>query len=171
MNGAGGGELPPLAIVVAAAENGVIGKDGRLPWLLPDELRLFKAITFGHTIVMGRKTWESIGRPLPGRRNVVLSRQEGYAAPGAIVLPDFASLTELSPDEPPFFVIGGAALFAAALPLARELHLTRVHANPEGDTFLPAIDFARWQLIEEKSHERDERHQHAYTYQHWRQRA
>lgn len=164
-------EMPPLALLVAAAENGVIGKDGHLPWHLPDELKLFKSLTLGHTIVMGRKTWESIGRPLPGRRNVVLSRQEEFAAEGASVLPSFAAIAELEPDEPPVFIIGGAVLFAEALPVAQDLHLTRVHASPEGDTFLPEIDFEKWQLVEEKKHERDDRHEHAYTYQHWRRKS
>lgn len=160
--------LPPLAIVVAAAENGVIGKDGGLPWHLPDELRHFKKLTLGHTLVMGRKTWESIGRPLPGRRSLVLSRQPGYQAAGAEVLPDFAALAGLELAAPPVFVIGGVSLFSEALPLAQDLHLTRVHGNPEGDTYLPPIDFAAWQLLAEESHPADERHAYAYTYQHWR---
>lgn len=162
--------MPPLAILVAAGENGVIGKDGHLPWHLPDEMRLFKNLTLGHTVVMGRKTWESLKRPLPGRRNVVLTRQPGYAAEGAVVLPTFEAIADLAPDEPPVFVIGGVALIEDALPIARDLHLTRIHASPEGDTFLPEIDFAGWELVEESRHERDERHQHAYTYQHWQRR-
>jgi dihydrofolate reductase len=162
-------EMPPLAILVAAAENGVIGKDGKLPWHLPDELKLFKSLTMGHTVVMGRKTWDSIGKPLPGRRNVVLTRQKDFEAKGAVVLHDFEAIADLEKnDEPPVFVIGGAALAEEALPIAKDLHLTRVHASPEGDTFLPEIDFAEWKLVEEKKHERDERHRHAYTYQHWR---
>lgn len=163
--------MPPLAILVAAGENGVIGKDGHLPWHLPDEMRLFKNLTLGHTVVMGRKTWESLKRPLPGRRNVVLTRQPGYEAEGAVVLPTFAAIADLAPDEPPVFVIGGVALIEDSLPTARDLHLTRIHASPEGDTFLPEIDFADWELVEESKHERDERHQHAYTYQHWQRRA
>lgn len=164
-------KLPPLAILVAAGENGVIGKDGHLPWHLPDEMRLFKQLTLGHTVVMGRKTWESLKRPLPGRRNVVLTHQPGYPAEGAEVLPSFEAIAGLPPGEPPLFVIGGVALIEEALPIARDLHLTRVHASPEGDTFLPPIDFADWELVGESRHERDERHQHAYTYQHWQRRG
>lgn len=163
--------LPPLAILVAAGENGVIGKDGHLPWHLPDELRLFKKLTLGHTVVMGRKTWESLPRPLPGRRNVVLTRQPGYEAEGALILPSFEAIAGLPPaGEPPVFVIGGVSLIEAALPLAEHLHLTRIHASPAGDTFLPPIDFADWDLAEESKHERDERHEHAYTYQHWQRK-
>lgn len=161
-------KMPPLAILVAAAENGVIGKDGRLPWHLPDELKLFKSLTMGHTTVMGRKTWDSLEKPLPGRRNVVLTRQKDFEAPGALVLHAFEDIARLEKDEPPVFVIGGAALVEEALPIAEHLHLTRVHASPEGDTFMPEVDFEKWQLVEEKHHERDDRHQHAYTYQHWR---
>ncbi len=160
-----------LAILVAAAENGVIGIEGRLPWHLPDELRHFKSLTMGHTLVMGRKTWESIGRPLPGRRSVVLSRQKGYEAQGALVLGSFAALKRLEPDALPTFIIGGVSLFEEALPKAETLHLTRVHAHPEGDTYLPKIHFEAWKLLEEKHHERDERHKHAYTYQHWRRKS
>lgn len=164
-------KMPPLAILVAAAENGVIGKDGHLPWHLPDELKLFKTLTMGHTIVMGRKTWDSLGRPLPGRRNVVLSRQKDFQAEGATVLHGFEAIAELEKDAPPCFVIGGAALIEKSLPIAADLHLTRVHASLEGDTFLPEIDFEKWQLSEEKKHERDDRHEHAYTYQHWRRKS
>lgn len=162
--------LPPLAIIVAVAENGVIGRDGRLPWHLPDELQYFKRLTLGHTVVMGRKTWESIGKALPKRRNIVLSRQ-GVEAPGAIVLPGWEALAALPEDEPPTFVIGGVSLFAEALPQAGDLYLTRVHASPEGDTFLPEISFAEWELQPEKiHHERDERHEYAFTCEHWRRK-
>src|SRR5690349_16269756 len=148
-------EMPPLAILVAAGENGAIGKDGHLPWHLPDEMRLFKRLTLGHTVIMGRKTWDSLGRPLPGRRNVVLSHQPGFEAPGATVLASFAEIAGLPPEAPPFFVIGGVSLIAEALPIAQDLHLTRVHASPEADTFLPPIDFTDWQLAEEEKHEPD----------------
>lgn len=163
--------LPPLAIVVAVAENGVIGRDGRLPWHLPDELQYFKRLTLGHTVVMGRKTWESIGKALPKRRNIVLSRQ-GIEAPGAIVLPGWETLAALPEDEPPTFVIGGVSLFAEALPQAGDLYLTRVHASPPGDTLLPEIPFAEWELQPEKiHHERDERHEYAFTCEHWRRKS
>jgi dihydrofolate reductase len=160
-----------IAIIVAAGENGVIGRDGTLPWHLPAEMRHFKKTTMGHTVVMGRRTWEEIRKPLPGRRNVVLSRQEGFQAPGAEVLHDLDELAMLTEDRPPIFVIGGAALIAETLPVASDLYLTRVHAEPPGDTFLPPIDFTDWECVAAERHEADEQHAYAFTIEHWRRRG
>lgn len=157
-----------IAIIVAAGENGAIGCDGVLPWHLPAEMRHFKKTTMGHTVVMGRRTWEEIRKPLPGRRNVVLSRRPGFEAPGAEVLHDFDDLATLTEDRPPIFVIGGAALIVEALPAASDLYLTRVHAEPPGDTFLPPIDFSEWERIAAERHEADEKHAYAFTIEHWR---
>ncbi len=126
--------------IVAMAENRVIGAGNRIPWRLPDELRWFKAATMGGTLVMGRKTYESIGRPLPGRRTVVLSRS-GRAFPGTTLVLSLDDLARMQGDLPkPVFITGGAEVFAEALPLCDELLLTRVRLNVEGDTRLPPFE-------------------------------
>lgn len=158
-----------LSLIVAMSENRVIGRDGDLPWRLPADLRRFKKLTMGHTMVMGRKTWESIGRALPGRRSVVLTRQADYEAPGADVVGDLDAALALADDH--VFVIGGAAVFAEALPISGRLFLTRVHADVEGDVAMPAFedsvgdDGRRWYVVEQEKHEADERHAHAFSFE------
>lgn len=126
---------PSIALVVAAAENGVIGADGAIPWRLSSDLRHFKALTLGHTIVMGRRTYESIGRPLPGRRTIVVTAS---AIEGVETAP---SLTEaLAAAGRPVFLVGGAGIYAEGMAHADTIYLTRVHATPDGDTYFPAID-------------------------------
>lgn len=160
----------PLAIIVAVAKNGVIGHQGRLPWHLPDDLKHFKKLTLGHTVIMGRRTWESIGRPLPGRRNVVLTQDRQLASPGVVFLPGWQEIGQLPADTPPIFVIGGASLIAEALPWAQELHLTRVHAELEGDVFLPNLDLGGWQRLTAEPHAADLQHEYAFTIEAWRRR-
>lgn len=155
-----------LAIVVAAAENGVIGRDGDLPWKLPADLQHFKRLTLGKTIVMGRKTWQSLGRPLPQRDNWVISRDAALDAPGARV---FASLDHaLAAAEHEhvveLMVIGGAQIYAQTLPLAQRLYLTRVHAQVDGDTYLPAYDERAFVETAREDHAADERHALAYSF-------
>ena len=130
--------LAPLALIVAVARNGVIGKDGGLPWHVSEDLKHFKRTTNGHTIIMGRKTHESIGRPLPKRRNIVVTRQAGAVFEGceAANSLDEAITIARSTDDCPF-IIGGASLYEEALPLATELHLTTIDEDVEGDTFFP----------------------------------
>ncbi|MCL2723951.1 MAG: dihydrofolate reductase [Polyangiaceae bacterium] len=131
----------PLALIVAVAEGGVIGKDGKLPFRVPEDLRHFKNTTMGHAIIMGRKTYESIGRALPGRRNIVVSRTPGYSAEGCEVassLEEAVMLARTTDEEP--HVIGGGAIYEAALPFATRIYLTRIHARYEGDTFFPPLD-------------------------------
>lgn len=129
---------PTVALIAAVASDGGIGRGNALLWHLPEDLRHFKATTLGAPIVMGRKTWESIGRPLPGRRNIVVTRQVAWQAPGAEVVPSLDDAIERAGDVPRVFVIGGAQLYAAALPLADELVLTEVDAQAGADTFFPA---------------------------------
>ncbi len=155
-----------LSILVAVSENGVIGKAGDLPWRLPDELAYVKRTTMGHTLLMGRKTYESIGRPLPGRTSIVLTRRTGYAPhPDVVVVNDFASglgaARERGEDE--VFVFGGESLYAEALPDADRIYLTRVHAEVEGDAYFPSFDEAAWKLLEEERHEADDRHTFAFS--------
>jgi dihydrofolate reductase len=127
-------DKPPITLVVARAQNGVIGRDGRLPWHLPADLKRFKALTTGSGMVMGRNTFESLPGPLPGRRHIVLTRDPGWSAPGAEVAPGVEQALELAGSEP-VSVIGGADIFAAFLPLANRIELTEVLANIDGDTF------------------------------------
>jgi dihydrofolate reductase len=149
-----------VSILAAVAANGVIGRDGDLPWRLPADLAFFKRVTMGHHLVMGRKTWESIGRPLPGRTFVVLSRDPGLAIPGVQVvhaLPEALALARAAGDSE-VFVIGGADVFGLALPLASRLYLTRVHAHVEGDVCFPAFDEHPWVEVAREEHAVDDRH-------------
>jgi dihydrofolate reductase len=154
--------------------NRVIGVRNTLPWRLPDDQRRFRAITRGHTVIMGRKTYESIGRPLPGRRNVVVTRQAGYAAPGTEVVHSLAEAlarARAAGDEGPF-VIGGAELYAQALPLARWLHVTHVEtAVADGDTRFPEIDPGQWVAQSREAHPADARHAFPFSYVDYRRRS
>lgn len=153
-----------VSLILAMADNRVIGRDNELPWHLPADLRRFKKLTVGHAIVMGRRTWESIGRPLPRRRSIVVSRDPSYRAPGAEVAGSLEEALDLAADDDEVFVIGGAAVFAAALPRADRLYLTRVHAEVPGDVRCPPLG-GGWQLVEEERHEADERHVYPFTFQ------
>ena len=139
-----------LVLVAAVADNGVIGRDGAMPWRLKSELAHFRRLTMGHPLVMGRKTFRSLGRPLPGRTNIVVTRDPAFAAPGVVVTAGLeAALAAARGDAlrrgaAAIMVIGGAEIYAQTLPLADRLELTRVHARPDGDTLLPPIDLAMW---------------------------
>lgn len=145
-----------VVFVVAAAENDVIGRGGKLPWRMPSDLRLFRRLTLGKPVIMGRHTLEAIGRPLDGRENIVLSRDGTLAArwPGVVVLhsPDEALRVARAMAEArrakEVVVIGGAAVYDAMLPVAARIYLTRVHAQPAGDTYLPDIDWRQWREVE-----------------------
>jgi dihydrofolate reductase len=136
-----------ISLVVAAAENGVIGHRGALPWRLPEDLKRFKALTMGKPVIMGRKTWDSLPRrPLPGRTNIVVTRNRNFCADGAFVAHSFSDAIAQAGDGD-LMVIGGEAIFAEALPLAQIIHLTEVAASPEGDAFMPPIDRGQWREI------------------------
>jgi dihydrofolate reductase len=143
---------PSLALIAAVADNGVIGVDNRLPWHLPEDLRHFKRLTLGKPVIMGRRTYESIGRPLPGRFNIVVSRQAGLVIDGVEVVADLDAALALARDRAEaehvdeIFVLGGAQLYALALPLAERLYLTEVHLAPAGDTLFP--DWSREEWLE-----------------------
>jgi dihydrofolate reductase len=141
-----------LTLIVARARNGVIGRGNQLPWHLPEDLAHFKRTTMGRPIVMGRKTWESIGRPLPGRRSLVVSRDPHYTAPGAEVVASLDEALARTAAEPEVFVIGGAQLYAAAVPRAQRLVLTQIAADFEGDAFFPAPGTNEWQEVARESH-------------------
>lgn len=138
---------PHVALVVAVARNGVIGKDGRLPWHLPEDLKRFRALTMGHHLIMGRQTWESIGRPLPGRTSVVLTTRRDYVAPGAQVVHSLEQALAACPADDEIFIIGGAQVYRAGLPLADRIYLTEIDADYEGDVVFPALDRADWREI------------------------
>jgi len=152
-----------ISIVVAMDEGGIIGRAGGLPWRLPEDLRHFRRLTLGKTVLMGRKTWESLGKPLEGRRNWVLSRDRAFRPPGAEV---FASLDQALAAHPggELVVIGGAELYRQALPLADTLHLTRVHARVEGDTRFPEWPVEQFRQTARVDHPADERHAHAFSF-------
>ncbi len=137
-------------MIAARARNGVIGRENQIPWKIPGEQAYFKRMTMGHPIVMGRRTWESIGRPLPGRRSIVITRNREYIAPGAEVVASLDEALALIGDTDEVFIIGGGELYAEAMPRAERILLTEIDADFEGDTFLPALDPVRWR---EKSRE------------------
>jgi dihydrofolate reductase len=133
-----------ISLVVAVAKNGVIGRDNTLPWHIPEDLKRFKALTMGKPVIMGRKTWESLPRkPLPGRTNIVVTRNPAFRAEGAIVAHSFAEAAEKA-NANEIAVIGGEAIFAEALPIADIIHMTQVALSPDGDAFMPLIDRAFW---------------------------
>ncbi len=153
-----------ISIIVAASTNNVIGVQGDLPWSLSDDLRHFKAVTMGKPIVMGRKTWDSIGRPLPGRQNVVISRQPGFVAEGCDVVASVEEAIAAASDADEIMVIGGSQIYELALPLAKRIYLTRVHTDVDGDAFFPVLDEARWQLVSDDGHAADERNEHDFSF-------
>ena len=156
-----------LSALVAVARNGVIGRDNALPWRLPADLKRFKRLTMGHHILMGRKTYESIGKPLPGRVSVVLTRQRGYEAPeGVRVVGELDEAIEVARQagDEEAFVVGGSQIYALALPRIDRLYLTEVQREVEGDAMFPELDRAEWTEVEREEHAADERHAHAYHF-------
>lgn len=154
-----------VALVVAVADNGTIGRDGALPWHLPDDLRRFKAITMGAPVVMGRRTYESIGRPLPGRHNIVVSRSPAWRAEGVTQVRDVPAALAAAGDAPQVMIIGGAALYAEALPLAQRIYLTRVHAAVDGDVRFPPLERRDWRVVSSERRAADARHAYPMTFE------
>ena len=143
---------PAIYLVAAIAANGIIGANGRLPWRLPGELQHFKKLTMGHPIIMGRRTWESLGAPLPGRENIVVTTTPDYQAEGAAVARSLEAAIALCLGEPVAFVIGGTQLFAEALPIARGMVLTEIQRDYEGDTVFPPYDRSQWRETQREAH-------------------
>jgi dihydrofolate reductase len=155
------------SIIVAAAENGVIGRRGQLPWRLSADLQRFKQLTMGHTVLMGRKTYESISRPLPGRRMIVITRQPDYEAADVEIahsLPAACGLAATA-NETEAFIIGGAEIFREALSHADRLYFTRVHAAIDGDVYFPRFDRADWRFISQEEHPADAKNDYPFTFQ------
>ena len=161
-----------LKAIVAYAENRVIGKDNDLIWHLPDDLKHFKRHTAGKTIIMGRKTWDSLGgRPLPNRRHIVITRSEGYQANGAEVVHSLEEAVALAKTEEEVFIVGGAQIYALSLPMIDILEITEVHAHFEGDAFFPTFDEADFELVAQEHHPVDEKHKHSFTFKTWKRKA
>ncbi len=160
-----------ISLLFAVAENGVIGRDGDLPWRLPADLKRFKRLTIGHVIIMGRKTFDSIGRPLPKRRSIVITRDSAWHHDGVTAVRSLEEALEQADGEEEVFVVGGAEIYALAWPRADRVYLTRVHAEVEGDVRLPDFDFSDWQLTGSETHPADDRHAYSFTFERWERRA
>ena len=145
-------KMPRLSLIVAMARNRTIGIDNQLPWHLPEDLKHFKSLTMGHHIIMGRKTYESIGRPLPGRTTVIVSRDPGYAMEGCLVAHSLEEAMQMSAGDDEAFFVGGATLYAQALPLAERLYITEIQADYEGDAHFPEFDLGRWRETAREKH-------------------
>ena len=142
---------PRISIIVAYASNRVIGSCGKMPWHLSEDLKRFRQITTGHSIVMGRKTWESIDRLLPGRRHVIVSRRSGYSVPGATVVTSLGDAIAACTDESDVFVIGGGEIYRLALPLSERIYATEIDGSFDGDAFFPLLDMTRWKETRRES--------------------
>jgi dihydrofolate reductase len=156
--------VPLVSIIVATDERGAIGRDGGLPWRLPDDLRRFKALTLGKPVVMGRRTWDSIGKPLPGRHNIVVTRATGRGLEGATVVNSLAAAIAAAGDVPEVCIIGGAEIYRLALPITDVIHLTRVRATVAADTYFPELAAGEWdeEVLEERA--ADDRHALPFSY-------
>ncbi|HTM98802.1 MAG TPA: dihydrofolate reductase [Pedobacter sp.] len=153
-----------ISIVVAISENNAIGKDNQLLWHLPADLKHFKEITTGHTIIMGRKTYDSIGKPLPNRRSIVITKNASLVIPGVEVVTSVANAFELCKQEEEVFVIGGAEIYRQSLAYATHIYLTRVHQEYGADTFFPEIDPSEWKELNSITHQADQKNEVAYTF-------
>ena len=155
---------PIITLIAARARNGVIGRNNQMPWKIAGEQAYFKRMTMGSPIVMGRKTWESLGRPLPGRRNIVVTRNPAYKSPGAEIVGSLEDALRLAGDAEQIFVIGGAQLYAAAMPLADRILLTEIDADFDGDTFMPPLNLDHWHEKSRESHAPTTERPFAYSY-------
>ncbi|MEA5140064.1 dihydrofolate reductase [Arcicella rigui] len=155
-----------LSIIVAVAENGVIGHNNQLIWHLPEDLKMFKRLTSGHPIIMGRKTFESIGKPLPNRTSIIITKNPEFQIEGCITVHSLEEAIETANEieENEAFIIGGAEIYRLALPFADTIYLTEVHHTFEGDTFFPAIDKELWEEVNRTDHDIDEKHLYKYSF-------
>jgi dihydrofolate reductase len=158
-----------ISLVVAAAKNNAIGKEGALPWHLPNDMKHFKNVTWAMPVIMGRKTFETLGKPLKGRKNIVITRQKGFKPEGAIVVNNFedALFVAKETDAKEAMVIGGGEIYKMAFAKAGRIYLTRVDAEPEGDTFFPELDKKAWKLVSQKDNLPDEKNSYAHSFQVW----
>ena len=161
-----------ISLLVAAAENNAIGKDNQLLWHLPNDLKFFKNTTWGMPVIMGRKTYESFNKLLPGRFNFVITRQTGWKAEAVFTASNFTEALQKSKETncKEIFVIGGGEIYKEAIEIADKIYITRVHASFDADTFFPVIDESKWQLTSNKDFEVDEKHKYAYSFQVWKKK-
>ena len=152
------------SIIVAMSENRVIGRDNHLPWRLPADLKRLKSLTMGHHLLLGRKTFESIGRPLPGRKMVVITRQSDFSSPGVLVAHSLGGALDLCQGDDEVFIGGGAGIYQEALALADRIYLTVLHQEVDGDTLFPAYDSSDWLIIEKEDHGPDQKNPYDYTF-------
>jgi dihydrofolate reductase len=157
-------QQPLISLIAAMAENGTIGRDNSLPWRLSDDLKRFKALTMGKHLLMGRRTYESIGRPLPGRTCLVLTRDREWGAEGIVVVHSLGQALSHARDAEELVAIGGAEIYRLLMPFARRIYLTLVHAEIPGDTFFPDFDPTQWADVECQSHPADERNAYPFTF-------
>ena len=154
-----------LTLIAAASENNALGKDNDLVWHLPDDFKRFKALTSGHYIIMGRKTFESFPKPLPNRTHVIITRQSDYEVPeGCIVVHSLTKAIEICPKGEEIFIIGGGQIYKQSIEIADKIELTRVHTTVEADAFFPEIDEDIWEVIQSEYHPKDEKHEYDFTY-------
>ena len=159
-----------ISMIVAADENNVIGKDNQLIWHLPDDLKFFKRMTSGHAIIMGRNTYESVGKPLPKRTNIIITRDQNYNAEGCVVVHSLEeALEEARKVDSDPFIVGGEQIYRLALNIADRVYLTRIHYQFEGDRHFPALD-ENWEEVESEFHEKDENHARAFTFKTYNKR-
>ena len=152
-----------LSIVVALTENNLIGNGNTLPWRMSDDLKRVKTLTMGHHLIMGRKTYESIGRPLPGRTTVIVTRQPDYKAEGCLVAQNLQEAIRIASADPEAFIFGGGEIFKEALPFTDRIYCTRLHVSMKGDTFFPELNKNEWTVVEEKNFPADEKNQFSCT--------
>jgi dihydrofolate reductase len=153
-----------VSIIAAVASNGVIGRQGDLPWHMPTDLRRFKRLTTGHHLVVGRKTWDEVGKPLPGRIMVVVTRDRSFRPEGATVVHSVDAALSAARGDDEVFIAGGGEIYRQALPLADRLYITRIHANVEGDTVFPEIDENEWHVIDREDYDADERNPYPFSF-------
>ena len=153
-----------ITMIAAAAENNALGKENDLVWHLPDDFKRFKSLTTGHHIIMGRKTFESFPKPLPNRTHVVITRQENYCAEGAVVVSSLEEALKIAKADDETYIIGGGEIYKLGMEISDKIELTRVHGSFEADTFFPEIDPLKWKITNKEFHDKDDRHQYAFTY-------
>lgn len=152
------------SIIVAVSENNVIGNKNGLPWKLSADMKRLKSLTMGHHIIMGRKTWDSLGRPLPGRTNVVITSQSDFEAPGAIVVNSLEEALTFASGDSESFIFGGAEIFKKSLPWVQKIYMTKVHATIEGDAFFPKLDLLEWKITSVEEFKADEKNEYDYSF-------
>ena len=153
-----------LSIIVAVSENNVVGKENKRPWKLSADLKHLKSLTMGHHIIMGRKTWESLGKALPGRINVVITTDKNFKAEGGVVVHSLKEAFTVSSSDDEIFIFGGGKIFKEAMPLVKKIYITKVHSIIDGDTFFPVLDMKDWKETSREDFKADEKNQYDYSF-------